>query len=193
MLENDLASNQYQNSQTVDDYDNMGQNLNPQPQNGYGQISLESKPMSKSGSKAAVILALVAIVAGVGTGFGVNKLGVKTPISSNTPTPIQQVAKSGSIKVGDVFGVQDQSTFKDDAEGYLELGGSNGEGTHSLLRMGGESQTVYLTSSVTDLDKFVGMNVKVWGETFNGQKVGWLMDVGRVQVIETQGTKPVEE
>jgi hypothetical protein len=95
--------------------------------------------------------------------------------------------------VGDVFGVQDEKTFKDSAEGYLEIGGLDGEGSHKLLRPGGDSQTVYLTSSVTDLDKFDGMSVKVWGETFKGQKAGWLMDVGRVQIVSPQGEKPTEE
>jgi hypothetical protein len=36
------------------------------------------------------------------------------------------------------------------------------------------------------------MQVKVWGETFKGQKAGWLMDVGRVQVIDTEAEAPVE-
>jgi hypothetical protein len=96
------------------------------------------------------------------------------------------------VNNGDVFGIKDDQTFKDSAEGYLSAGGLNGEGSHSLLREGGPSQTVYLTSSITDLDKLVGMQVKVWGETFKGQKAGWLMDVGRVQVIDTEAEAPVE-
>ena len=62
-----------------------------------------------------------------------------------------------------------------------------------MLRVGGVSQTVVLTSSATDLSKLVGMNVKVWGETFKAQKAGWLMDVGRIQVISTKGQPPAEE
>jgi hypothetical protein len=34
------------------------------------------------------------------------------------------------------------------------------------------------------------MNVKVWGETFKGQKAGWLMDVGRVKVMEVNAQPP---
>lgn len=30
----------------------------------------------------------------------------------------------------------------------------------------------------------------IWGETFKGQKAGWLMDVGRVEVVNTSATKP---
>ncbi len=68
--------------------------------------------------------------------------------------------------------------------GTLEKGGIDGEGTHKLIREGGESQTAYLTSSIIDLDPLVGKKVQVWGETFKGQKAGWLMDVGRVKVLE---------
>jgi len=52
------------------------------------------------------------------------------------------------------------------------------------LRPGGESQTAYLTSSVLDLDEYVGKKVKVFGETFGSSQVGWLMDVGKVEVVE---------
>jgi hypothetical protein len=42
---------------------------------------------------------------------------------------------------------------------------------------------VYLTSSTVDLSPFVGKKVRVWGQTFTGQKAGWLMDVGLVEVL----------
>lgn len=74
--------------------------------------------------------------------------------------------------------------FKDTAQGILELGGVDGEGTHHLVRDGGPAQYVYLTSSVVDLDQFVGRNIQVWGETFTGQRAGWLMDVGRVKILD---------
>ena len=63
-------------------------------------------------------------------------------------------------------------------------GGVDGEGSHHLVRPGGESQNVYLTSSIIDLDQFVGRSVKIWGATFEAQQAGWLMDVGRLQVLE---------
>ncbi len=148
---------------------------------------------SMKASKLTMILAAVTIIAGIGTGVGVAKLqGKSVPGVPGSNQPLQQVAGS-DVKAGDVFGVPDEKTFKDSAEGYLEAGGLDGEGSHSLLRVGGPSQTVYLTSSVTDLSKFEGMNVKVWGETFKAQKAGWLMDVGRVQVISPQGQAPSEE
>jgi hypothetical protein len=145
--------------------------------------------------KMPLLIAAVAIVAGILTGLGAQKLAAQSGIASNItggPEPVSQVA-GDVINNGDVFGVPDEETFKDSAEGYLEIGGLDGEGSHKLTRPGGVSQTVYLTSSITDLDKFDGMQVKVWGETFKGQKAGWLMDVGRVQIVNTQGTKPTEE
>lgn len=139
--------------------------------------------------KIAIPMFLLAVVLGVGTGFGVFKLRAQTASSQAGPEPMSQVA-TGAVKVGDVFGIKDESTFKDMAEGYLEIGGMDGEGSHKLLRPGGDSQTVYLTSSVTSLDDFDGMQVKIWGETFKGQKAGWLMDVGRVEVVATKADKP---
>lgn len=102
--------------------------------------------------------------------------------------------EGGAVKIGEkgsinketskgVYGSENEEIFKDVAEGKLEKGGIDGEGSHKLIRPGGKSQTVYLTSSVIDLDKFVGKKVKVWGETFAAEKAGWLMDVGRLKVL----------
>ena len=91
---------------------------------------------------------------------------------------------AGTINKPDVVGSADAQTFKDTATGTIEAGGLNGDGTHKLIREGGPSQTAYLTSSVIDLDQFVGKKVQVWGETQKGQKVSWLMDVGRIKIIE---------
>jgi hypothetical protein len=132
-------------------------------------------------------------LAGILTGFGAYRLQNKGGMTlTSGASPISQVA-GNNVKAGDVFGSSDTETFKDSAQGYLEKGGLDGEGSHKLLRPGGDSQTVYLTSSVTDLDKLSGMEVKVWGETFKAQKAGWLMDVGRVEVVNPQGQAPSEE
>lgn len=154
------------------------------------------KTSSKKTKKMVLIFSLVAIAAGVGTGYGSWKLKMKNSGSSSRgpqPSDLQRVAQEGQIKVGDIFGVKDEKTFKDSAQGYLEIGGLDGEGSHKIIRPGGDSQTVYLTSSITDLDKFDGMEVKVWGETFKGQKAGWLMDVGRIEVLQTEGEIPTLE
>lgn len=94
-----------------------------------------------------------------------------------------EVAPGAKVS-GNEAGLRDEKTFRDSARGKLEKGGIDGEGTHHLLRDGGPAQFVYLTSSVIDLDDFVGRRVEVWGETHKGQKAGWLMDVGRVKVVE---------
>ncbi len=82
-------------------------------------------------------------------------------------------------------GVKDASTFKDTATGTLSEndGKLSKEGTHILVR-GDVSQNAYLTSSVVDLSKYVGKKVQVWGETFKGQTAGWLMDVGRIKILQ---------
>ncbi len=53
-----------------------------------------------------------------------------------------------------------------------------------MVREGGEDQYVYLTSTVIDLESFAGKKVQIWGETTSAQKAGWLMDVGKVKVLD---------
>ena len=93
-------------------------------------------------------------------------------------------SRTGGPESSTIVGSKDSKTFRDNAEGKLVSGGINGEGTHKLERPGGESQTVALTSSVLDLSQFEGKKVRVWGETFAAQSAGWLMDVGKVEVME---------
>ncbi|MBM3208824.1 hypothetical protein FJZ40_00825 [Candidatus Shapirobacteria bacterium] len=119
--------------------------------------------------------AILLVILGGATGFLLSKRG-----ASSLQSPIS----GGETQAGEEVGSADVRTFRDTATGILEAGGLDGEGTHKLIREGGPSQTAYLTSSVVDLDKFAGKKVQVWGETFRGQKAGWLMDVGRVKVLE---------
>jgi hypothetical protein len=82
---------------------------------------------------------------------------------------------------------QDVKTFRDRAEGIIEKNETKdpyAQGTHKLIREGGPSQTAYLVSSVVDLDAYLGKKVEVWGETQASTKVGWLMDVGKVNILE---------
>ena len=155
--------------------------------------SRNTPAMKKSPTALIAVLCLVAVAAGVGTGFGSYKLTARGNGSSLTSGGTVQQVATGTVKEGDVFGSGDEAAYKDHAKGYLEKGGIDGEGSHKLLRAGGITQTVYLTSSVTDLDKFDGMEVEIWGETFSSQKAGWLMDVGRVKVTAPNGEKPSEE
>lgn len=121
--------------------------------------------------KYVTVVYVILVVLGVGTGF---------LLSRNTAagTPLTSGDIVGTEKT---VGSSDTQTFKDSAQGTLEKGGLDGEGTHKLIREGGPSQTVYLTSSVVDLDQFAGKKVKVWGQTIAAQKAAWLMDVGKVE------------
>ncbi len=167
---------------------------NNQDSSSYSSSSTgTSKNMQKKSLIIAIIISVLAITAGVGTGYGSSRLFATSSGGGSTVSGDLEQVPSGTIKEGDVFGSQDTSTFKDPVKGYLEKGGLDGEGSHKLLRDGGPSQTVYMTSSVTDLDKFEGMEVEVYGETFSGQKAGWLMDVGRVEVLKVSGEKPAQE
>lgn len=124
-----------------------------------------------------VVVGIIAI--GVGFGYVVAPKGAKG-ISSGMSAQSGQSA----IGKGTIVGSSDTKTFKDQAEGVLENGGIEGEGQYHLVRPGGDSQNVYLTSSIVDLSTFVKKKIRVWGETNSAQKAGWLMDVGRVEVLE---------
>lgn len=79
-----------------------------------------------------------------------------------------------------------QSITRDSAEGVVEKNDKfeeTAQGQWKLIRVGGESQTAYLTSSFMDLDQYVGKKVKVYGETLGTDKVGWLMDVAKVEEL----------
>lgn len=120
--------------------------------------------------------ALVVVLLGGVTGWFLSGRGL---ISGQKVGVAAPGAKSGQNEAG----IADESTFKDSAEGVLESGGISGEGTHHLVRDGGASQYVYLTSTAIDLESFVGKKVKVWGQTISAKKAGWLMDVGKIKTV----------
>ncbi len=135
-----------------------------------------------------IISLVVVLLLGLGTGYLIkNKVGGAT--RGDGPVIARNVPEAG-LKEGDIIGEQSAKEFKDSVTGVLQKGGLDGEGSHKLLRPGGVSQTVYLTSSIIDLDEFVGHQITVWGETFKGQKAGWLMDVGRVKVEKLNAPNP---
>ncbi len=137
-----------------------------------------------------IVQVILILVAGVGSGYLGSQLLPKSSLSPTKQTAIETTSvPEGGVKVGDTIGLNRES-FKDTTVGVLQSGGINGEGTHHLLKPGGVSQTVYLTSSVLDLDPFVGHKVTVWGETFKAQKAGWLMDVGKIRVDELNAPTP---
>lgn len=118
------------------------------------------------------------VLAGVATGYGLywrQTMGTVRLAGKNVEL----------VKTPTEEGVKDAATFPDTATGILAEndGKITDEGTHILVR-GDISQNVYLTSSVIDLSKYVGKKTQIWGETFRGLKAGWLMDVGRVKVVD---------
>ena len=148
----------------------------------------EPKKIRFNMKQLGVWLGVFVVAFGVGVGaFWVTNMG---PLSksqkSGYVTNVKDKninKKNGKYKTGQVIGVNDP-VFKDTTEGLLEVNADPTKpGTHKLIR-GDESQTVYLTSSVLDLDKFVGMKIKVWGETQTAREVGWFMDVGKIQILD---------
>src|SRR5690349_18050262 len=134
---------------------------------------IQKIPANSLSQKLPIIIIVVALVLGVGTGYvlaskGGKGAGLASPGSLTQPKPT-----SAS---------QDNQTFRDFAEGTLQkkpeptAEDDYSEGTHILTRP--NAQPVALTSSVVDLDQYVGKKVKVYGETQKALKEGWLMDVG---------------
>lgn len=124
--------------------------------------------------KMLVAILVIALVAGIGTGYLLASSGPK-----NAPISLNQQPKHAS---------QDIKTFRDFAEGKitkkpeLKNGEAYTEGTHLLIRDG--AYPVALTSSVVDLSQYEDKEVKVYGETQKALKEGWLMDVGKVEEIQ---------
>jgi len=129
-------------------------------------------------SMKIVVIFLIVILFGVGSGY---ELASTTGAASPTITSTNNVSKS-SIHAGETFGSNDTKAYPDSVEGMMQSGGIDGEGQYHLVRPGGDSQNVYMTSSDVDLSLFIGHKVKVWGQTQTAQHAGWLMDVGKVQV-----------
>lgn len=142
-------------------------------------LSASKKPTSSGSGKSLLVIIIIMVILGLGTGYIVANV---TGAAKKGPTSIGGDT-GGIIKKGTTVGVDDTKQFPDTAEGNLKEGGIDGEGEYHLERPGGESQNVYLTSSAIDLSQFVGKKVKVWGETFAAEKAGWLMDVGKLEVL----------
>lgn len=144
--------------------------------------NLGTPKMTKPNKSKNYFIALgVVILAGLFTGYYVARntsLGSSATTSGVEGTPEDE----GDVAVGKIYGNPDSDEFPDEAEGVLVLGGVDGEGSHHLSRQ--FQDPVYLTSSVVDLDLFIGHKIKVTGQTFNAKKAGWLMDAGSVEVLE---------
>ncbi|MFA6017230.1 MAG: hypothetical protein WC744_04035 [Patescibacteria group bacterium] len=133
--------------------------------------TLETKDVDGVTYVSFLTFVALAVIIGSAIGFGISRFNKKTTVvNSNTKATSQSA------------GIVDKTTFKDSVEGILREGGIDGEGNFHIERPGGVSQNAYLTSSTVDLSVYIGKKVKVWGQTFSGQKAGWLMDVGLVEI-----------
>jgi len=133
--------------------------------------TMDSKEVGGVSYSSFFTFVAVAVIIGTVFGFGFSRFNKKT---TNNKGGVKNTSQSA--------GIVDKKTFKDSVEGILREGGIDGEGNFHIERPGGESQNAYLTSSTVDLSSYIGKKVKVWGQTFSGQKAGWLMDVGLVEV-----------
>ncbi len=133
--------------------------------------TMDSKEVAGMPYVTFFTLIAVAVVIGAILGFGFSRINKKT---TNNQGEVKNTAQSA--------GIVDKKTFKDSAEGVLREGGIDGEGNFHLERPGGISQNAYLTSTTVDLSNYIGKKVKVWGQTFQAEKAGWLMDVGSVEM-----------
>jgi hypothetical protein len=139
------------------------------------------KSFPKKNMKNNIVLvaaAFIVVFAGIGTGWLLS--GKPSTKESGGSSTVVDGAKESKTEAG----IEDEEAFPDSVEGILVEGGINGEGTHHLDRGLGPEKDVYLTSTVINLDDFKDKKVKVWGETISAQKAGWLMDVGRIKVVD---------
>ncbi|MBX4205744.1 hypothetical protein KW795_00950 [Candidatus Microgenomates bacterium] len=162
---------------------------NPMPTQSAPQTNSQPNPMMKkvnTGSSGKnkylmVVVAVLVVLAGVaigwkmsGSSIGSGGLG-QTLGSENVAPGAKQTSTEAGIESEDC---------KDNAEGTLEEGGIDGEGTHHLVRSADASKNVYLGSTVVDLQSYIGKKVKVTGQTISGKKAGWLMDVCKIKITE---------
>lgn len=137
------------------------------------------KEFPKSGKKnlAIILASLLVVVAGIITGWMF--AGSPSGSTGNAPAGITGVKTTNGEA-----GLEDTSGLDTEVSGVLEEGGIQGEGTHHLVRDGGPSQYVYLTSAILDLQSYVGREVTIWGQTISGKSAGWLVEVGKIKTLD---------
>lgn len=146
----------------------------------------ETNPSDMPMKRVFMIFALVVVV-GILSGFVGSYIKGASSSATGKKNAEGTTTMSGGKDVVDSAGIADKDAFSDKAEGTLKEKTADDfleEGSYKLVRPGGDSQTVHLTSSTVDMSKFEGKKVRVYGETFASEKVGWLMDVGFIEVIK---------
>lgn len=152
-------------------------------------VSTPSTPVQNKPPLSLTIVGICLILA-VAIGFWASRLFPFSKSGNKIALTLEQqaistdsISSTSQIQVGKLYG-DTAAVFKDSATGTIEKGSINGIGTHILNREGGATQRASLTSSVVDLDLFVGRKVEVKGETNASNKTAWLLDVGVVKVLE---------
>lgn len=155
--------------------------------------NLTSNPslsLTNNGKKNTLIVFLIVIIA-LTSGFWLSRF---FPFSKQSSSALftsgdsqslsaDNISHPDQLKIGQWYG-NVNGQFKDSAIGTIAAGGVNGEGTHTLIRPGGDDQKAALTSSVLDLDLFIDKKVEIKGETNISPKAGWFLDVGSIKIIE---------
>lgn len=132
-------------------------------------------PIKKNNTIVLIITTVIIVLAGIGMGY----------LLSGSGKGVSATSKTGTITANkNEAGITDESKFGTTTDGILTEGGIGGEGMYHLVRGSGPSQYAYLTSSAVDMSAFLGKKVQVWGETMSGKKAGWLIDVGKIKVLE---------
>jgi hypothetical protein len=146
-----------------------------EPQVPVGSPVVKKLPVAQNTKMMMGVVALLVIGLGVATGWFMS--GTSAMSTSSNPAPTSNVAEVSETGVN-----VSETIFSDSAEGVLKEGGTEGEGTHHLEREG--QDTVYLLSTVLDLDSFISKKVQVQGQSLAAEHAGWLMDVGKVKVLQ---------
>lgn len=126
-----------------------------------------------------LVIVVVIVLAGIYSGLVISSISKSKSLSQSLVSEEEELPEEKKQEY--------QMVTRDQAEGTLEKNDKfeeTAQGQWKLIRPGGESQTAYLTSSYLDLDEYVGKKVKVFGETLGSDKVGWLMDVAKVEVTD---------
>ena len=154
-------------------------------------LTQNTSTLSTNKDKKNILMVSLIIVVAITSGFWLSRF---FPFSRQSQAPFFTSGDSQGLSA-DTISHPDQlvanqwygnvdGQFKDGATGLITAGGVNGEGTHTLIRPGGDDQKAALTSSVVDLDLFVDKQVEIKGETNVSQKAGWFLDVGTIKIVE---------